>query len=1090
MADIKKRIESLFKGKKQIEQDQYQIPSTMSVNSASIANSVYVKKGDVSMDNANFGIQYYVYVNADPPSSTAALDSSVMSKLDSIQELFEKCKFTDALAGYKELLEDYTVMNAVDESVRARVLLGIISSYVSLSEFSSAEKYLKQLKKDKLPLNEKGYSIIVSYYLSQRNPALYKDAECIAVQAIKDFPDSVICICLYALVKSLVDDSFDGVKYLKDNISILDDEGDRKRYFETLCNILIINTDYDGVIATHKALDFKPSLILHSQYINALYVCCIYNKDKEYIVRSDIDFQKLYTVWQNIHEIEEGLTDDDTLYFRCLIADVYLNCIILLGNESGQIPKELLLHAHEETKDNFTFWISVYHEFNVDSDPEYPKNEKVKHVDSLLEQRKFKEILNYLWPAIQNDEELQRLFKYLLLSICIELRDEDPVCFVDVANFFKQAGLFDTNMKLIECTYVYHVESKKRSMQELEMLYTESQDPKLLLAIIRFAHKVGEYAFATEKLDDIMQTKPFVIDIEPNDFFVLSFNLYARIDQGWRFISLTEEASKHKIDDTLIIRMNGAKAEYLGNLPEVAAAYLQLFEQTGDIRFLYRSCELYLVLFDIKQLEKALEVLSRATHDDDINVSILYAHFYTLLGDPEKALESAKKAKELSVDLPMSPAHPLYWSLCFRNKDKDEFYYIYEYASKYPQHTQWVRSIIALEKDESGNDALTPEAIQIFEKQRDDYNKAMQLYKKRYEFGMSMIKDWMKWRFCDFAHHAGVLKTFPGNLEQFNSERQIGIDQIALDSFTLYYFEVLGCLDVLKNCSKVFIDYETISTLTSELLIFEDERIRKIFRFIRTSSNIVLTYPSQSGKEVLSKFEIEKKETSTFSSLLNACVIAHDNDVPLVYLDVVAQPISKITETKTVSLFAFIKSAYSRGWLKDSTLGKVVLKMAEHNFDFNNIDSTDLYFALEANKFTIDDSISKLIEIVPSVDTMSCVSVFVGLLQRLRAKGNNDIIEKVAISLIKSFDRRHGRTRADFFAGERIDSASFKRADHVRKACELGISSVCAFLFDFKSKEDIKLTIYTVATRVPEENYADIFAIANEVYSTHLVSQV
>lgn len=737
-------LETLFiKNKNEQYQDQTLSPT--SENVTSLSTELIIKNGNNSFDGANFGVQNIIYLYPEHSASNHVLDSSVVAKLDSIKNLMSSYKLAEALEGYQELLKDYTVMNAIDKSLQSRILLGIVSIYIRISDFTNAEKYLDLYKKQSLPIDDKGYSIIISYYLNQRNYSLCDEANRIATKALEDFPDSLTCKCLYALAKTIVDGSFDGKKYLDENVHPLNDSDDKKLYYEALCNIFTARRLFDNLIDTYNELEIKPSLLLHSQYINALYIRTIYNRnDKKFIYRADIDFAKLYEVWQTIVKIENKLTENEVEFFRCLIADVYLNCVVLLGKESNIVSQNLLMHVQEETINNYSFFMSTHPDFTDNSKAQLAKSEKVNFIENLLKDRRFIDIYNYLWPAIKEDKELQRLFKYHLLNTCLDMRNEKPNSFVECINHFKQAGLFDDYMKFLECVYIYRTESKHRALQGLNTLYVESQDPIVILELIRFTCKEGEFTFASDKLSDIKNNKPFIIDIEPNDYFEQRLNLYFNSEQNAEVIGLFNEASKHSIDEILKLRISVAKSEYTGDLPTIAVANVQLYNATKDARYLYRACETYIDLFDVQQLSDSLNVLSHLKDADDINVNVLYTYYYILKGEIDKALEFAKKAKDLSVDLPMSPGHQLYWSLCFRNNNFDGLSYIGEYTSKYPRHTQWVKKIVALEDDEDGNEVLTPEVIRIFEDARNDYEKIMSLYEKRYEFGISMIRDRMQ----------------------------------------------------------------------------------------------------------------------------------------------------------------------------------------------------------------------------------------------------------------------------------------------------------------------------------------------------------
>ena len=131
----------------------------------------------------------------------------------------------------------------------------------------------------------------------------------------------------------------------------------------------------------------------------------------------------------------------------------------------------------------------------------------------------------------------------------------------------------------------------------------------------------------------------------------------------------------------------------------------------------------------------------------------------------------------------------------------------------------------------------------------------------------------------------------------------------------------------------------------------------------------------------------------------------------------------------------------------------------------------DLYYALVSKNFVIDDSILKLIKVPISAEVRSYVSVFIGVLQRLRVDNNYDIIEKLVIATITSLDKRHGRTRSNYWRiNDLINAPLFKHVIQVRTACEIGVSSMCAFLYDFKSPEEISAILNNVATRIPKEN--------------------
>ena len=1080
---IRKLIEKFFSNADKTEQNQ---PQELTPNSVlDIRNKIVAKKGDISLDNANFGVQIHnptIHLYPEQPTSSQILTSSISTKLDEIQKLVSVCKFDEALTEYHELLGDYSVMNALDKNLQSRIILGVVSVYINTADFANAGKFIERHKRDKLLLDEKGYSIIVSYYLNQNNPDLYEDAERVSSQALADFPQSLTCMCLYAFAKSIVDTNFDGKQYLDTSISPLNDEKDKKLYYETICNIFGVRRNYSNIITVYNELDFLPSMQLHAQYIHALYASVIYNKEKEIIVRADIDFSELFSVWQAILEIEKIYSDDEVSFFRRLIADVYLNCVVLLGRESSQIPKDILTNASEETKDNYSFWLSVCD----DSKTNFIKSDEVILIENWLESEKYVEIHNYLWPAIMSNEKLQR-FRYLLLSICIEMRNENPTCFVECISHFKKVGLFDDHMKLIECAYIYRTESKQRALKDLESLYIESKDPIIILELVRFTYDEGEITFAADKLEDIKQTKPFVISIEPNRYFKLRYRHYVDSQKDGKIFALLDDISSHTIDTTLKLRIDIAKAEYVGDLPVAAMANLQLYEQTDDISFLYRSCEISLSLYDTQQLEQLFSVIIKAKHADKISIELLHAYYYVLANKPDKALDAAKIAKDLSADLPNSPAHQLYWSLCFRYGNGNDIHYIGEYTSKYPTHTQWVRSIQALEKDNDGNDTLTSEIIQIFNDYNERYIAIMQMYKNQYAYGVSMLKGAMQWRFSDVANKLTVLKTFSGEAKIFDVERKKKINQVAVDSFTLYFTEKLGCLELLRHCEKIYIDYQTVTVLSGDLLANEDEHIRNIIHFIKTSSNIVFVCPSQQGMEIKSKFHsMEEPQLAAFSCLVNSCIIANDNNVPFVYFDMVTQPLATITNTDTISLLAFMKSAHTLKWLSDTEFGQLILKASELNFAFMNISSLDLYNALLSTGFVINDSISNLIKIPITAEVASCVSMFIGVLLRLRADGKYDILENIAFAFLTALDKRHGRTRHEWHSKETLDRASYDRVGYTRLSCEMGFACICGFLLDSKSPEAVNALIKKIAIRIPKEYHIDIFDKAKEIHSTYL----
>jgi len=345
----------------------------------------------------------------------------------------------------------------------------------------------------------------------------------------------------------------------------------------------------------------------------------------------------------------------------------------------------------------------------------------------------------------------------------------------------------------------------------------------------------------------------------------------------------------------------------------------------------------------------------------------------------------------------------------------------------------------------------------------------------------------MFWRYSDLTYRLKPLKTFYGDRKTFTLERKTKIGKITLDSLSLYFLEVLGCLELLRNCDSVYIDFKTVSALTSDLLKNEDNRIRRIFNFLHSSTNIVYVFPSKDSKEVILKFIVDEERMQAFSCLLNACAVAHDNNVPLVYLDAITQPIAMVTKTQTISLLNFILAAFNNGWITADERVRILISMSTHGFEFLCLCSEDLYDILKTNNFKVDETNEKLFEIPIIAEALSYVSVYAALLRRLRVDGNREIMEKLALIFAEMFDKRHGRTRESFWrAKDSGDSAETARISLTRQACEVGVAGVCAYLLDFKTDEELVEIISNRITRIPAETLPHIAKTANEIYSDYL----
>ena len=441
---------------------------------------------------------------------------------------------------------------------------------------------------------------------------------------------------------------------------------------------------------------------------------------------------------------------------------------------------------------------------------------------------------------------------------------------------------------LIYCLDAYALEAEEKVEEAKAIVdqYKEtSKDYHLLSNIIGFYVRNAFFDDATQLFLNILtksKTNEIFID-DKEDFFGHAITFFTKHKSilAKQFI---ETAGEELSANEKIWRVKAQFYDAIFDLPNLLECLDWLYEKTGDFNIGFNRiiCNFQLMRYveALSEAHSLLSTIQEGNISERTRIIWLISNINLFL-DKEESYEWAKKAHELTKEIPSDPSHAAYLARATRTEHVDEaLLESIEYKKIHPIIVDGWMKEVKLPSEDSGetlinklDEALGRSHTDYLQRERDFATN----YKRNHLPNAIILK-----RNNSLAHFfifamQNKLIISNGDATIMGSKAKIICDDVFVDALTLIVLKQYGCFDLLKKIPHIHICYATVSKLQEYYPTFDFVYVKELLSWLSTANNIIW---EQNG------FAFETDLSNIFSNeYLICCHIAARTNVPLLTIE-------------------------------------------------------------------------------------------------------------------------------------------------------------------------------------------------------------
>lgn len=673
-------------------------------------------------------------------------------------------------------------------------------------------------------------------------------------------------------------------------------------------------------------------------------------------------------------------------YIMSQMVGVYVSSCVLLGNKHGLSPIEEYLKLP-----NLEYEVQrmlIMGADNIDKTTLSLLDEDdalYARIVNKLNENRYDDVKKSL--LLMSEEEKSTLpvtTIYLILQASISNKDLDT--YYDFRKYITEVDAIG----LIECIDAYAKEANgevELAKNTFDKYAASSKDYHLLRNIVGFYVRNG-YDVACEQLlvriSDLLEMNIIYIDDKP-EFYSLAIN----------FLVTHKSEYAKKIVDLIDIeseQMWELKAYYYSEIKDIShllEALTLLYQSTGDYGMGYKEvlCLMGLLKYD-EALMKATELLA-TVHENNIKDRIqliwMISHLYLLLGQNKESFEWARKAHELTMDMPGDASHNAYLLRATRTGYVDEALGgIIEYKERHPVVVaEWMKEV-RMPEENSGEGIIqaiesavgrTHEEYTLMEKKRGI------LYRKGVlpnstildSYGGDIVQLFI------FAQK-NKLRISHGSWSAIEGKKVLVGNHIVVDAVTLIVMQKYGCLDAIKRIEHVHVCHETVNFLQEQCLkMGASWYVEPILEWLRQADNII--FEPSGFQQVLPMTDILSED------ILTCCRVASRLKVPFLTYEILVEDMARIEEfqmPKGVQVIGLVAFCYATMGDEPDKLNQMLYNLLEECTFINFTSETILGQIKRSDYIVSEDELSRFFICNTSCEMISFANVYIGVINALK----------------------------------------------------------------------------------------------------------
>jgi tetratricopeptide (TPR) repeat protein len=336
-----------------------------------------------------------------------------------------------------------------------------------------------------------------------------------------------------------------------------------------------------------------------------------------------------------------------------------------------------------------------------------------------------------------------------------------------------------------------------------------------------------------------------------------------------------------------------------------------------------------------------LTIETTATKDKNIRFWVEMSFIEALLGNKSRFLNSLKKVKQLSTGSKFEESallHQITLTQRYNSEETDRFVEtLLEHDSKFP-NKKISKSIKVLDE----NKQPTQEILDIFAKMRESYEKFKDHYNNS-NVPVYILEEYLRRPYSQIVAtntDTTLWTKYYAPIISFDFEMREHLqnaDCIVFDYSSLLNLAKMGLLEELERLNKkMFITLSLFTKIQYELVLFENEDLRRLWNFLRESNQI----------EILD-FEAQKLKTDRIAELLETWIIdsfelSIEKNAVLISDDLSFIRLMSEYKIKGSITLAFLRWLLENDFIDQKIYGSAIGDLAERFYIVIPFDSLDL----------------------------------------------------------------------------------------------------------------------------------------------------
>lgn len=913
---------------------------------------------------------------------------------------------TKAIDKYNELL----IFNSdnVTAQDKFEIIINVLSIYINLHDKEHIEEYIKNLDRLTFKDEKRVAKVISIYYFNIRE--FQKVEEILGKHQLipSESPQYIVDLAVRCINNKITYDEFKEMFLADDELKEEVKNGDIANLYNIIGYTAREKYEYDDLIKfSEKALELENSSNNKANLAMAYYTYSIKDSvENNKITNNRVHYEELVKAKRIIEDVIKLAEQERDINLFEYVMNLYVQILSLLGEITtalDTLQKLSFQHKDGTLKETRSILEYIFKGEDIENIENIKKlNESdilLKEINELIKSEKIKNIIDKLEMVIWSKYKTDLRFHCILLDSY--LKEDEIGKFISHLKKVESLGIESNSLLKVKFDYYLKIDDFDNAEQCLIESIDKYKDPNAYYDLLSLYFKYDEDTRFKQLIEQIFNKDNFVLEIFYKEIYNIYFDWLFKKGLFLKAKKVIDKCDKNKYDIINYTNKSGIIHTEIGDYSLAIDIYKEGYNKTKASNYLYGLACSYM---QCNELDRAKESLTKLLNTNFEKMEVVYtmlSNIEVLNNNLSGAFKYCEQAKKLVEDFPKSDIHSFYVMRSMRCDEVDSgVIHMNNFVENYPKIDNWVKTVHAIERDSNGNENLTEECKDFFEKLSDSFNNKLNQLKSGPLGLINMTKDGQTYDevFIWKDIYNVKVNINSGNTEELQKEYSINFNKIVIDVVGLYILSDIGELDLLKNVKNVYITYSTLEYLNIMLLHRENIKVREILNFIKQNLNIKIV---PINYKLYSEFEEVDKFLDKY--ILDSWCYAKQNNIAYYYGEFILKMLTHCYKINSIGIMSLLKKE------KLENKAQIISKLRRKNYNFINFNYEDMYYCAKKNNFADCEEIECFFNIDEGGDSVTFIRHYLIFLYIIYTK-HNEHFEDMYKLFIKSMSRLYNKT--------------------------------------------------------------------------------